>query len=49
MAKPVIYACDNFFVSEDAKCAQSNFCSKVGDSNLCLECIPGFYTSEYNS
>ena len=40
---------DNFFVSEDGKCAQSNFCSKVGDSNLCLECIPGFYKSEYNS
>ena len=42
--------CDaNFFLSEDGKCSLSNYCSKVGNSNLCLECISGFHFSEYNS
>ena len=40
---------DNYYLSEDGKCSQNNFCSKVGDLNQCLECISGYFKSEYNS
>ena len=42
--------CDeNFYLAKDGKCSQNNFCSKVGNSSECSECISGYYSSEYHS
>ena len=42
--------CDeNFYLAKDGKCSQNNFCSKVGNSSECSECISGYYSSEYRS
>ena len=40
---------DNYYLAEDGKCSQNNFCKKVGNSSLCGECITGYYKSEYQS
>ena len=42
--------CDeDFYLSEDGKCSQNNFCAKVGNMSECSECISNFYSSEYHS
>lgn len=35
---------EGFYLSEDNKCVQTNFCQKaVKGSSLCSECVPGYY------
>jgi len=40
---------DDYYLAKDGKCCQNNFCSKVGNSSQCLECINDYYPSVYNS
>jgi len=41
---------DNYYLSEDGKCSQNNFCSKTNlDNGKCQECISNSFLSKYNS
>ena len=42
---------DNYYLAENGKCSNANFCSKSVDYGRCEECISGFYLigSGYNS
>ena len=41
---------DNYYLSEDGKCSETNYCSKVNlEKGKCEECISNYHLSEYDS
>ena len=41
---------DKYYLSEDGKCSETNFCSKMDlDKGKCVECLSNYFLSKYNS
>ena len=41
---------DNYYLSENGICSETNYCSKANiDNNKCQECLSDYYLSKYNS
>ena len=41
---------DDYYLSEDGKCCESNYCSKINlNKDKCEECISHYYLSNFNS
>ena len=41
---------DNYYLTEDGECSETNFCSKINlDNGKCEKCISKYYLSKFNS